>query len=415
VPVVGLQKQQCYTGGMTKNDQSLAQLSNHAVIAEVARLAAMERQATAHLVAALAELDARRLYLSEGCSSLFTYCTSVLHLSEHAAYSRIEAARAGRRYPVILELLIQGRLSVTTVGLLGKLLTDDNHRDLLAEAAHKSKRDVEELVARIRPLPDVPGAVRKVSVRSSHEAPAVPTLSASAPQQSLSVVMPEPAPFEPRASTTRPVVAPLAAERYKVQFTVGRETYDRLRRAQDLMRHAVPNGDPAVVFDRALTLLLTELEKAKVGSTGRPGPRRASAAGSRHIPAEVKRAVWRRDGGRCTFEGSRGRCAETGFREFHHVRPFAVGGAAKEANIELRCAAHNQYEADLFFGTGEPLMVRERPGVGYRASSVRNELGAGRSSELAPASWRALLRSETVQLAVCPLPASDGRPIPAVP
>jgi hypothetical protein len=82
---------------MTKNDQSLAQLSNHAVIAEVARLAAMERQATAHLVAALAELDARRLYLSEGCSSLFTYCTSVFHLSEHAAYSRIEAARAGRR------------------------------------------------------------------------------------------------------------------------------------------------------------------------------------------------------------------------------------------------------------------------------------------------------------------------------
>jgi 5-methylcytosine-specific restriction endonuclease McrA len=363
---------------MTKNDLSLAHLSNHAVIAEVARLTAMERQATAHLVAALAELDARRLYLGEGCSSLFTYCTSVLHLSEHAAYSRIEAARAGRRYPVILELLIQGRLNVTTVGLLAGVLTGENHRDLLAEAAHKSKREVEVLVARIRPLPDVPAAVRKVSVRDTLEARAVSILSAPAPQQSPSVVRPEPAPFQPQAATTRPVVAPLAPDRYKVQFTVGRETYDKLRRAQDLMRHAVPNGDPAVVFDRALTVLLTDLEKAKVASTSRPGHRRPSTAGSRYIPAEVKRAVWKRDGGQCAFKGRRGRCTETGFLEFHHLRPFAVGGIAEEANIELRCAAHNQYEADLFVGPQEPLIARERPDVTYGVNSVRTELGAAR-------------------------------------
>ncbi len=61
-----------------------------------------EREATAALIAALGELDARRLYLAEGCSSLFTYCTQVLHLSEHAAYGRIEAARAARKWPVVL-------------------------------------------------------------------------------------------------------------------------------------------------------------------------------------------------------------------------------------------------------------------------------------------------------------------------
>ena len=217
---------------MTTNDPSLARLSNQAVIAEVVRLAAMERKATAHLVVALAELDARRLYLGEGCSSLFTYCTSVLHLSEHAAYSRIEAARAGRRHPVILELLIQGRLNVTTVGLLARVLTNENHRDVLAEAAHKSKREVEALVARIRPLPDVPSTVWKVPVRKALEAGAGPAMPEPAPQQSSSVAMPELAPFEPPAATMRPVVAPLAPDRYKVQFTVGRETYDKLRRAQ---------------------------------------------------------------------------------------------------------------------------------------------------------------------------------------
>lgn len=366
---------------MANNDLSLAQLSNHAVIAEVVRLAATERQATAHLVAALAELDARRLYLGEGCSSLFTYCTNMLHLSEHAAYSRIEAARAGRRYPVILELLIQGRLNVTTVGLLARVLTEENHRGLLAEAAHKSKRDVEELVARFRPLPDVPAAVRKVSARNALEARAAPTQSAPSPQLSPPVLVPEPAQAQPRAAMPRPVVAPLAPERYKVQFTVGRQTYDKLRRAQDLMRHSIPNGDPAAVFDRALTVLLAELEKAKVASTARPVPTRPSTAGSRHIPAEVKGAVWKRDGGQCAFKGRRGRCTETGFLEFHHVRPFAVGGAAEEANIELRCAAHNKYEADLYFGAREPLVARERPDAIYGVNSVRTELGAGRLSE----------------------------------
>jgi hypothetical protein len=63
----------------------------------VKTLAADERQATARLIAGLAELDARRLYLGEGCPSLFAYCTQVLHLSEHAAYGRIEAARTARR------------------------------------------------------------------------------------------------------------------------------------------------------------------------------------------------------------------------------------------------------------------------------------------------------------------------------
>ena len=84
---------------MTYN-ASLTDLSDLELLSTVKTLVADERQATAQLIAALAELDARRLYLGEGCSSLFAYCTQVLHLSEHAAYGRIEAARAARRFPV---------------------------------------------------------------------------------------------------------------------------------------------------------------------------------------------------------------------------------------------------------------------------------------------------------------------------
>ena len=122
-------------------------LSDVELLAEVKRLTAIERQATARLIAALGELDARRLYLSEGCSSLFTYCTQVLHLSEHAAYLRIEAARAARKWPAILELLAEGALHLTAIGLLAPHLTTDNIERTLAAARHKSKREVEEIVA----------------------------------------------------------------------------------------------------------------------------------------------------------------------------------------------------------------------------------------------------------------------------
>jgi hypothetical protein len=89
---------------MTSTGLSFADLSDDQLLAEVRRPAAAERRATAALIRSLMELDARRLfYLSAGCSSLFTYCTQVLHLAEGAAYNRIEATRAARRFPVIIE------------------------------------------------------------------------------------------------------------------------------------------------------------------------------------------------------------------------------------------------------------------------------------------------------------------------
>lgn len=107
------------------------------------------------------------------------------------------------------------------------------------------------------------------------------------------------------------------------------------------------------MFDRALSALLVELEKTRLAVASQPRAARTSDPGSRHIPAAVKRSVWKRDGGQCAFSGARGRCTERGFLQFHHVRPFAAGGAAVDENIELRCAAHNQYEADLFFGADD--------------------------------------------------------------
>jgi hypothetical protein len=131
-------------------------LTDRERLAEVARLAQHERQSTAELIASLVEVDSRRLYLGEGCSSLFTYCTQFLRLSEGAAYGRIQAARAAARFPVILDLLVDGLLNLTTVGLLAPHLTVENHRAVLDAARGQSKRAVEEQAAALRPRPDVP-------------------------------------------------------------------------------------------------------------------------------------------------------------------------------------------------------------------------------------------------------------------
>jgi hypothetical protein len=122
------------------------------------------------------EVDSRRLYLGEGCSSLFTYCTRVLHLSEHAAYGRIEAARASRRFPRILELLADGALTLTAVGLLAPHLTADNHLEVLTAARHKTKREIEHLIAVLHPRADVPSSVRELPAPKPRVMPPAPVV-----------------------------------------------------------------------------------------------------------------------------------------------------------------------------------------------------------------------------------------------
>ena len=303
---------------------------------------------------------------------MFTYCTQALHLSEHAAYNRIEAARTVRRFPQILDCLVDGSITLTTVCLLAAHLTRENHRAVLDEARHKSKREVEVLVARLRPLPPVPSSVRKLPVVPVAPSPvASPMPDSQVPDLAPAVATTVPAVPPPATIPSTPprpsIVAPLTPEHYKMQVTVGRETIVKLRRVQDLMRHTIPSGDPAAIIDRALTMLLTHLERSKLAATAQPRTGRSLTPGSRHIPAAVRRAVWARDTSQCAFVSCDGRrCEEGGFLELHHTVPYAAGGEATVKTIELRCRAHNAYEAERFFGDkiAERARRRERPANG---------------------------------------------------
>jgi hypothetical protein len=178
------------------------------------------------------------------------------------------------------------------------------------------------------------------------------------PAQSLAPVQSSSRPERPIASPPlsgpEPAV-PLSASRYEFHFTGPAAAYDKLQRAQELLRHAIPDGDVGTIFDRALSALITEVEKRRFARTDQPRPDRSAAAAndnaeSRHVPAEYKRVVWSRDDGRCKFRAGRRRCESRSGLEYHHVIPWQLGGPTTPDNLELRCRAHNGYEADVYFG-----------------------------------------------------------------
>ena len=148
----------------------------------------------------------------------------------------------------------------------------------------------------------------------------------------------------------RPVVKPIAPQRFALQVAIDEETHDALRYAQDLLSHELPAGDVAAVLKMALEALIPELEKRRFAATDQPRAGKPSQS-SRHIPAHVRRAVWKRDGGRCTFVSEDGhRCEERKFIQFDHELEVARGGEALASNIRLLCHAHNQLEAERTFG-----------------------------------------------------------------
>jgi hypothetical protein len=151
-----------------------------------------------------------------------------------------------------------------------------------------------------------------------------------------------------------PVVEALSPARYKIQFTASAVLRDKIERLAALMRSEVPDGDLALIIERAVTEKLERLEARRFGKT--PARRQAladadSSGASRHIPAAVRRAVHERDGSRCRFVDAQGRrCSERSRLEFHHRHPFAMGGDHSLANVAILCHEHNRALAEHDYG-----------------------------------------------------------------
>jgi hypothetical protein len=361
------------------NAYTLSHLTDHDLLHHLAALVVRDRATTAALLAHLAEVDARRLYLPAAYPSMHEYCVHELHLSEEAAFKRIHAARAARRVPSLFAAVADGRLHLSGVLLLAPHLTAENVDELIAAAAYQTKAGIENLLARRFPRPDVPARVQPIG-----PTPSSLVTDEHAPGRVLFTT----AQLSPgRVEAPRAKVAPLSPERFSLQLTMGQGLYDKLRYAQALLSHQIPSGDVAQVLERALDALIEKLEQRKFAATTRPCSRQQhSNTGGRHIPAAVRRAVWERDGGRCTFVSETGhRCPARTFLEFDHVDEVARGGEATVDGIRLRCRAHNQYAAECTFGAEF---------MEYKRQAARQAAEERRAAQRAAAEARARAEAE---------------------
>src|SRR5882672_869062 len=257
----------------------LSDLSDLVLVRNFGTLLGQKRGVSAEMLAHLAEIDERRLYLPAGHDSMFSYLVQVWSLSEDSALSLIRAGRTAREFPAIFGALADGRLHLTAVILLTPHLTTETAADLLTAAANKSKAEIKQLLAERYPRPDVPTRVEATpsSAPNEHRSPG--------PVQACETKLG----LDPVGVLPRPRVEPLSPQTYAVQFTMGQAMHDDLRHAQALLGHR--NLDERQVFGLALRALIPQLEKRKFAATENPCPNPRTTASARHIPAHVKRGV----------------------------------------------------------------------------------------------------------------------------
>lgn len=346
----------------------LRDLASERLVRELKGLLAAECRIEARVVAHLAELDARGVALLQG-KSLWEYCQKDLGLSENQAFYRITAARTARRFPVVFELLERREIHLTTVALLSRYLTRENHRELLGEARGKSKREVLKLLACRSPKPEELSRIRALP----------PGTVAAGPTGTL----------EPRS-----------ASHYRLELDVDDAFLQELEQVRDLMSHANPSGNLTVVLRRALEVAKRQLLKDRFGQVARPrtgksertgrrevaerGDRRQTESGGadlgrpnqsghltpfplrrrRRIRSEVRRLLIERDGLGCSYCGPDGaRCGETAFLQIHHLAAWAKGGSDELDNLKLVCAAHNRWLAEIELGPRRVTSASTRIGV----------------------------------------------------
>src|SRR5215469_4141731 len=254
----------------------LAHLSDGQLLDSLKTLCGQGRVVLARLLAHLVEVEERRLHLEAACPSMFQFCVRRLGMSEDEACRRIHAARLARRFPDLLVRIESGDLTLSTIALLHGTLTEATYEELVEAAAGKTKAEVQALLAKRSPIPDVTAAITAIPTQ-----PPIPTLGVEA----------VPAP----AAAGGWHLAPLSGTRHRVQFTASDELRKKLERAQDLMRHANAEGDLAVVVERALDLLLERLAKQRLGKTSRPRPSREQS-GTARVSTATRRVVFERDG-----------------------------------------------------------------------------------------------------------------------
>jgi hypothetical protein len=345
----------------------------------LATLLAREQACMGDFVEALAAFDRRRGWEELGYASLFWFLHRELKLSKGAALYRKAAAELLQAQPQVLEPLRDGRLCLSTVFEVAKVLTSENASAVLPRFFHLSRKEAAEVAAAILPLEGAPSRdlVTCVAVarpvkpkattdhdsdvmvhpvdRNARDASRLPDVLGQS-------ALPAPPPLPPE-------VVPLDAELRRLHITVSKRLLAKIELARDALSHSQPMASMEAVLEAGLDLVIERHRKRRgVGAAAAENPRPAAPE---RITADVKRTVWERDGGRCQWpiDGG-GICGSTLRLEFDHVVARGMGGSSRAANVRLLCRFHNQRAARQVYG--DELMDRFAPRV-PRASEPDGE------------------------------------------
>ena len=305
---------------------------------QLRRLYTRERMAMADFMVALVEFDRRRLYLELGFNSLWKFCLEGLHLGEGATNLRTRAVGLLRRFPRLLEPLRDGRLNLSTLCELGKVLDEQNLTEMIERAACKTHEETEIIVASIRP--------KEVRSQGLFQAPVSTARSAPTPQPSAppqEAVSPQTAPerlppaFEPPAPPR--ALEPVSATHWRFRALLSKKTRDKLLAARELAASTVGTEWDGLVCAMA-EAYIEKVEKRLAKKTDRPRKPNQAPKEDDTITAEVRRLVWERDQGQCSWVGPDGhRCDARRHLNYDHIIPRAQGGPSTVDNLRLLCAA----------------------------------------------------------------------------
>ncbi len=372
--------------------QTLSSLDARSLARRLGELASEERHVQVEFLLHLDEFDRRRAWLELGYGSLWTWCLEVLHLREGAAGRRINAMRVLRRFPGLAGALRDGRLCLSTLALLGQVLTEENAEELVARAAFQTMAEVDHLVASLKPRQAPREGIRRLPEPATAESaiaePAGTAGEAASPVNAPPSLATPQALTLPVSASEFSVPGPLDANRpraemravsegqWSLRATIGRACKDDLETLTMLLSHKVPRGDLAAVLHEAIRCGLEKHGRRK--GAVKPARQVAPKAPSKDpaaIPAELRRQVWERDGGRCAFTGPDGkRCGSRWKLEVDHVLPPSRGGASTLGNTRLACAGHNLLYAEQVYG--REFMQKYRKGESTIAGGSN---GAGRA------------------------------------
>ncbi len=332
----------------------------------LAELLRREQGAMADFLLALADFDERKAWRDLGHTSLFYFLHRELGLSKGAAHFRKTAAELVQRFPEVIEPLRDGRLCISSVVELAKVITPENRAEVLPRFFHRSKQEAKVVSAELcpdtaPPRRDVVTSVRTPALALSLPARAPVRTPGEPVDRAQSVHPDEPfdraqsvrpdEPARPTSPAQRDSVEPLTAELSRLHATVSRRFLAKLDAARDALSHSRPNATMEELLEAGLDLVLAAHARRK-GLVAKPrSVPPPSNPDSDQVPAHVKREVWTRDGGRCQFRLEDGSiCGSTFQVEFDHIRPRALGGPSTAPNLRLACRPHNGLAARRIFG-----------------------------------------------------------------